>query len=168
MHLRWCRCYTTGVRLGGTSQSFDVRIEHVPRFGAVRLTEFCCRCQAGWYLVCWLLVVLSGRLHREPCGTRSSLHRLNTSSLLDTAGLSARTSPMLKSVGLRRPRLAAAFCCWPLTITLVFGVRASATDSVSDVGVAEYATASHTCDPANERGHLIDVCCRKEGRSFSW
>lgn len=95
MHLRWFRCYTTGVWLGGMSQSFDARIEHVPRFGAVKLNEFCCRCQAGWYLVCWLLVVLSGRLLCEPCATRSSLHRPNTSYLLDAAGLFTRTSPML-------------------------------------------------------------------------
>ena len=86
----------------------------------------CCRCQAGWYLVCWLLVVLSGRLRRELRGTRSSLHRPNTSSLLDAAGLSARTSPMLKSIGMRRPLSAAAFCCRPLTNRWTPGDRQTA------------------------------------------
>jgi len=101
------------------SQSFGEGIERVPRFGAVKLFEFLLSL-SGW-LVLGLLVA-GGVVWQAPMrAVRYTLIVASTEHEF-SSGCCRVVHPDLpdaKSIGLRRPPSAAAFCCRLLTISWV-------------------------------------------------
>ena len=147
MHLGWCRCYDAAVGLGGVSQSVDVRIERVPRFGAVKLSEFLLSLP-GW-LVLGLLVADGVVWQAPPRAARYTLIVASTEHEF-SSGCCRVFDPDLPDAEKRRSATAASrgrFLCRSKAIRRA--PRRSATGWLwLNVGVAEYASTLHTCYPA--------------------
>jgi len=151
VHLGWCRCYDAAVGLGGVSQSVDVRIERVPRFGAVKLSEFLLSLP-GW-LVLGLLVADGVVWQAPPRAARYTLIVASTEHEF-SSGCCRVFDPDLPDAEKRRSATAASrgrFLCRSKAIRRA--PRRSATGWLwLNVGVAEYASTLHTCDPAVTSG----------------
>jgi len=147
VHLGWCRYYDAAVGLGGVSQSFDVRIERVPRFGAVKLSEFLLSLP-GW-LVLGLLVADGVVWQAPPRAARYTLIIASTEHEF-SSGCCRVFGPDLPDAEKRRSAAAASsgrFLCRSKGIRRA--PRRSATGWLwLNAGVAEYASTLHTCDPA--------------------
>jgi hypothetical protein len=129
------------------SQSFDVRIERVPRFGAVKLAEFLLSLP-GW-LVLGLLVADGVVWQAPPRAARYTLIVASTEHEF-SSGCCRVFDPDLPDAEKRRSAAAASsgrFLCRSKAIRRA--PRRSATGWLwLNAGVAEYASTLHTCDPA--------------------
>ena len=129
------------------SQSFDVRIERVPRFGAVKLAEFLLSLP-GW-LVLGLLVADGVVWQAPPRAARYTLIVASTEHEF-SSGCCRVFDPDLPDAEKRRSAAAASsgrFLCRSKGIRRA--PRRSATGWLwLNAGVAEYASTLHTCDPA--------------------
>ena len=129
------------------SQSFDVRIERVPRFGAVKLPEFLLSLP-GW-LVLGLLVADGVVWQAPPRAARYTLIVASTEHEF-SSGCCRVFDPDLPDAEKRRSAAAASsgrFLCRSKAIRRA--PRRSATGWLwLNAGVAEYASTLHTCDPA--------------------
>jgi len=129
------------------SQSFDVRIERVPRFGAVKLPE-CFLSLPGW-LVLGLLVADGVVWQAPPRAARYTLIIASTEHEF-SSGCCRVFDPDLPDAEKRRSAAAASsgrFLCRSKAIRRA--PRRSATGWLwLNAGVAEYASTLHTCDPA--------------------
>ena len=129
------------------SQSFDVRIERVPRFGAVKLAEFLLSLP-GW-LVLGLLVADGVVWQAPPRAARYTLIVASTEHEF-SSGCCRVFDPDLPDAEKRRSAAAASsgrFLCRSKAMRRA--PRRSATGWLwLNVGVAEYASTLHTCDPA--------------------
>lgn len=99
------------------SLSFDVGLERVPRFGAVKLSEFLLSL-SGW-LVLGLLVA-GGVVWQAPLrAVRYTLIVASTEHEFSSGccRVSDPDLPDAESIGLRRPLSAAVFCVRSLTIS---------------------------------------------------
>ena len=137
--------------LGGVSQSVDVRIERVPRFGAVKLSEFL-PSLPGW-LVLGLLVADGVVWQAPPRAARYTLIVASTEHEF-SSGCCRVFDPDLPDAEKRRSAAAASsgrFLCRSKAIRRA--PRRSATGWLwLNVGVAEYASTLHGCDPAVTSG----------------
>ena len=129
------------------SQSFDVRIERVPRFGAVKLAEFLLSLP-GW-LVLGLLVADGVVWQAPPRAARYTLIIASTEHEF-SSGCCRVFDPDLPDAEKRRSAAAASsgrFLCRSKAMRRA--PRRSATGWLwLNAGVAEYASTLHTCDPA--------------------
>ena len=129
------------------SQSFDVRIERVPRFGAVKLAEFLLSLP-GW-LVLGLLVADGVVWQAPPRAARYTLIVASTEHEF-SSGCCRVFDPDLPDAEKRRSAAAASsgrFLCRSKAMRRA--PRRSATGWLwLNVGVAEYASTLHACDPA--------------------
>lgn len=153
--------------MGGMSQSFDVRIERVPRFGAVKLSEFLLSL-SGW-LVLGLLVA-GGVVWQAPMrAVRYTLIVASTEHEF-SSGCCRVVCPDLPDAEKHRSAAAALSGRFLLSVTddqLDARFVGDRFDRAGlKLGVAENAPKSHTCDPAVQTGQVRLARCWKEGRTF--